>query len=96
MFRGAAILQGVFKRAQLGNASDERAQLVGSMAAACAAIGLQIARGKGDADSAPAARSAAPSIFEPSARLLDYKFRLIAFMERFVCVPRRLTVRTDD
>lgn len=95
MFRGAAILQGVFKRAQLGNASDERAQLVGSMAATCAAIGLQIARGQGDAEGARAARASAASIFEPSARLLDYKFRLVAFMERFVCVACLIAPRAD-
>ena len=84
MFRGAAILQGVYKRALMGNASDERAKLVGSMAAACASIGVRVTNGI----AASANKSAAVplSIFQPTARLLDYKYRVVAFMERFVYV----------
>lgn len=82
MFRAAGILQGVYKRALQGNASDERAKMVGSMASDCAALGLAIAHGKLKSAQKPSIGS----IFQFSDRLLDLKYRLVAFMERFVYV----------
>ncbi|KAL6056926.1 Phosphotransferase family protein [Balamuthia mandrillaris] len=42
IFRSAAILQGVYKRAQQGNASSTKAKQVGAMAGALAALGWQL------------------------------------------------------
>lgn len=68
----------------MGNAADERAQIVGAAASACASLGLELAQGTAATTNSATPSNAAPSIFEPSARMLDYKYRLIAFMERFV------------
>jgi acyl-CoA dehydrogenase family protein 11 len=88
LFRGASILQGVYKRALQGNASSPSAKEAGSLAHDLAKKGWQIVT-ENDKTAAAGGGKSGPSptsgnIFEYSPKVQELRKKLISFMKEHV------------
>jgi len=89
MFRGAAILQGIYKRAKQGNASSARAEMVGALAARLAEAAWELVQQQQQQPPArafsappPAPAVVSPTLFDCSNDAFNYVSNSLHISER--------------